>query len=156
MPRNGSNRHGHGERNGNDYGYQHGNRNGDRNRHNRQHGYRHDHQSAANDHTTIEPAAASLRRRADTDCSTAKTRAAIASRVFTSMAFSFRDAPLDRSTPCDQAHQHYHDGDHEEHVNQPASDVKHAEAENPQNEKNYRQCPQHVDAPARVSRTAHP
>jgi hypothetical protein len=32
-------------------------------------------------------------------------------------------------------------------MDQPAGDVKHAEAEDPQNEENYRQCPKHRRSP---------
>ena len=44
--------------------------------------------------------------------------------------------PLDDATPGDQANQNDDDRDHEQQMDQPATDVKHAEAENPQNEEN--------------------
>jgi hypothetical protein len=41
-------------------------------------------------------------------------------------------------------------------MDQPARDVKHAEAENPQNEEYDRQCPKHCPGPrSRVSSTTH-
>lgn len=60
MPRDGSNRHR--DRDGNDHGHRHWNRNDDWHRHHGQHGYRHDHQSAADDDATIEPATESVTR----------------------------------------------------------------------------------------------
>ena len=63
--------------------------------------------------------------------------------------------PLDDATARDQADQHDHDRDDEQQMDQPARDVKHAEAENPQNEENDRKCPKHCRSPrSRVSGTS--
>ena len=64
--------------------------------------------------------------------------------------------PLNDAASRDEADEHDHDRDNEQKVDQAASDVKDAEAENPQNEKNDRQCPKHCSSPrSRVSSTAY-
>ena len=83
-----------------------------------------------------------------------KTRAALASRVFTSVQYTILWLPLDDAAARDQASDHDHDRDDEQNMDQPAGDVKHAEAENPQNEENNRKCPKHCPNPrSRVSAT---
>jgi hypothetical protein len=149
---------------GNGHGHEwHTQRHADRNEHrnrddyghrnDRQYRHRHDDESTAHHDSAHESAADSLsieteRRRP------ARREPRGSSRLFVP---SLSGASLNCSTPCDQAHQYNYDRDHEKQVNQSAGDVKHAEAEDPQNEENYRNCPKHCRSPrSRMSSTLHP
>ena len=64
---------------------------------------------------------------------------------------------LDDASSSYEANNHDHNRDDEQNVDQAAGDVKYAEAENPQNEENYRKCPKHCPSPrSRVSSTGNP
>jgi hypothetical protein len=139
-------RHPEGHADGNQY------RNGDNHWHwyHRQHRHWYDNEPTAHDDAADESAAASLRSQ------TKGRRPARLSprgslRLF---VLPVSGASLDCSTTCDQAHQDDYDGNHEKQVDQAARDVKHAEAEDPQDEENYRKCPKHCRSPRSwVSRT---
>jgi hypothetical protein len=77
-----------------------------------------------------------------------KTRAALASRVFTFLRYFILARLLDDAAARDQADQHDDDRDDEQKMDQPTPDVQHAEAEYPQNEENDRKSPKHCRAPA--------
>jgi len=54
-----------------------------------------------------------------------------------------------RSTTRDETNEYDHDRNHEQQMDQPAGDVKHAEAEDPENEEDYRKSPKHCRSPQR-------
>jgi hypothetical protein len=54
---------------------------------------------------------------------------------------------LDGRSSGDETPHDSDDREHEKNVNEAAANVEHHEAEQPQNEEYYRNCPQHVRAP---------
>ena len=57
----------------------------------------------------------------------------------------------DRSAASDESEDYDDDRDHEEYVNQTADNWKDEPAKQPENEKNYRNCPEHLDCLGRMN-----